>query len=268
MREVILSFKNITFAYSERGGRVLDDINFEIIPQSITAILGPNGAGKTTLLHTALGWHRPDRGTVYLEGKPLDHYTRRELGSLMSLVPQSEHIPFEYSILEYVLLGRTPYLKPLEIPGEKDREIALEALETVGIKKLKDRSVTALSGGELQLVLIARSLAQQSKLLLLDEPSSHLDLSNKSRLLSLIRHVVDSGVTVLFTTHDPGLAAVAADKIILLSYGKIARFGSVSEVLTDDYLSEVYCIPLKVYQVDGQRVVLGYRQGATPNDNP
>ena len=203
----LLAFQDIAFRYQPHNGPVLRQLALEIQPGTITAILGPNGVGKTTLLHLTLGWLKPEAGQVRLAGKPLGSYSRHELGQWMALVPQSEHMPFDYSVIEYVLLGRAPYLKPLEMPGERDRLIARQAVEQVGLSGLEKRAITRLSGGERQLVLLARALAQQPRLLLLDEPTSHLDLSNKSRLLGLLQQLVAQGVTIMLTTHEPDVAA-------------------------------------------------------------
>ena len=141
---------------------------------SITAILGPNGAGKSTLLYLAMGWLKSWEWDHSLSNKPVESYSRRALGQEMAFIPQNEHIPFEYTVLEYVLLGRTPYLPPLGMPTRQDEEKAYAALEKVSAAHLYDHSILAISGGERQLVLLARALAQEPKLLLLDEPSSHL----------------------------------------------------------------------------------------------
>ena len=172
----ILRFEQVAFTYTN-GKEVLHTLSLDLREGCPTVILGPNGSGKTTLLHIALGWLKPSNGRVLLAGKPLRAYSRRELGQWMGLVPQSEHTPFEYSLLEYVLLGRAPYLHPLAMPEASDYARAQAALERVGMGELSGRSILRLSGGERQLVLVARALAQETRLLLLDEPTSHLDLA-------------------------------------------------------------------------------------------
>lgn len=255
MSEMLLSLQAIDFGYLP-DGKVLHSLTLEIETGTVTTILGPNGAGKTTLLHLALGWLQPRAGRVWLASRPLESYSRRELGRWIGLVPQSEHIPFEYSLLEYVLLGRAPYLKPLEMPGQKDFEAALLALERVGLGELWQRPVTNLSGGERQLVLVARALAQQPRLLLLDEPTSHLDLANKKRLADLLRSLAAQGVTVLLTTHEPEVAAAVASHLVLMRAGRVLHTGPLSETLTSRRLSETYGVPVRVDELAGQRVVL------------
>jgi len=256
MSTPLLAFQNIAFRYQPRNGQVLRQLALEIEAGTVTAILGPNGVGKTTLLHLALGWLKPESGQVFLDGKPLGSYSRHELGQWMGLVPQSEHMPFDYSVLEYVLLGRTPYLKPLEMPGEQDCLIAQQALDQVGLGGLERRAITKLSGGERQLVLLARALAQRPKLLLLDEPTSHLDLSNKSRLLGLIQKLVGQGVTILLTTHEPEVAATIATHLVLMERGHIYHTGPLDQVLTTERLTVTYGVPVQVVGLGKRRVIL------------
>lgn len=252
----LLRFENITFGYPSAGKPVLQDFNLEIGAGTVTAILGPNGAGKTTLLHLILGWLLPQRGQILLAGKSLKSHTRREIGRWMGLVPQTERIPFDYSLLEFTLFGRTPHLGPLEMPGAPDIQIARSALEQVGLGAMWHRSVTSLSGGERQLVLIARALAQQPRLLLLDEPTSHLDLGNKRRLLDLLRTLTRQGVTILLTTHEPDVAAAVATHGVLMRAGQVLQNGPLDEIFTADSLSAVYNTPVEVHQQDGRRMIL------------
>jgi iron complex transport system ATP-binding protein len=251
----LFSFQDITFGYSLDGRPALRNLSLDIQRGAVTAILGPNGAGKTTLLHLALGWLKPQSGRVVLDGRPLSAYSRGELGRWMGLVPQSEHIAFEYSLLEYVLLGRAPYLNPLEMPGPLDCQIAAQALEKVGLGGWDNRPITHLSGGERQLLLVARALAQQPRLLVLDEPTSHLDLGNKLRVLTLLRELNAHQVTILLTTHEPEVAAVVATHLVLMRDGQVLRAGRLAEICTSEHLSETYDMPIRVAQVDGRQVV-------------
>lgn len=251
----ILAFREVTFGYSP-AQEALHRLSLEAPPGCVMAILGPNGAGKTTLLHTALGRLQPRSGEVLLEGRPLRSYPRREVGQQIGLVPQSERIPFEYSLLEYALFGRTPYLHPLEMPRESDRQAALKALEQVGLAALAQRSINSLSGGERQLGMLARALAQQPRLLLLDEPTAHLDLSNKGRLVSLLRQLAAGGVTILLTTHEPEIASMLASHLVLMRQGRVLHAGRLEETLTTEHLSVCYGVPVAVREVDGRRVAL------------
>ena len=252
----LLSFRQVGYTYPAGDKPVMERLDLSIETGTITAILGPNGAGKTTLLHLALGWLRPRNGSVLLYGEPLQDFSRRELGRWMGLVPQSENTPFEYSLLEYVLLGRTPYLAPLAMPSEEDVQISSDKLEEVGLGSLFNRSVTSISGGERQLVLIARALAQQPKILLLDEPTSHLDLSNKGRLVHLLRQLQERGVTIIFTTHEPDVASALATHMVLMRKGEILTTGVTGDVMTGRNLSELYHMSIEVKKIDGKHIVL------------
>ncbi len=259
----ILSLHDITFSYQEVSGRrrsperplgrpVLRELTLEVPQGAVTAILGPNGAGKTTLLNICLGWLRPDTGRVELSSRPLGDFSRRETGQRMSLVPQSEHIPFEYSLLEFVLLGRAPYLSALESPGDGDIEIAMEMIERVGLSDRSADSVLATSAGEKQLVMLARSLTQQPELLLMDEPSAHLDLRNKRRLIGLVDAEVERGCSVLLTAHEPEFAAAVASHVILMRRGQVVTAGSVDEVMTTEYLSATYETNVTAHRIAGR----------------
>lgn len=256
MSASIIDFDSVVFSYPNSKGLVLDSLNLSILNGGMTAILGPNGAGKTTMLQVVLGWLRPRSGIVRLNGKPLEEYSRREMGQTMSLVPQSEHISFDFSVVDYVLLGRAPYMAPLDQPSQSDEEIARQAIETVGISRLANRPVTALSGGERQLVLLARALAQQPKLLLLDEPTSHLDLSNKALLIKLLKRLNQQGVSVLFTTHEPEVASQLADQMVLMHNGRVMGSGAAASVFDSDTLSALYGVPVKVVEVESRRVAI------------
>lgn len=255
MSETLLVFDRVTFRYDARAQRVLSEVSFALPARQVTLLFGPNGCGKTTLLYLTLGWLQPEAGKIWLEGQPLSSLNRRQRGRLMALVPQSEHIPFDYSVLEYVLLGRAPHMPSLAEPGELDVEIALNALARVGIEPLANQSMRALSGGERQLVLIARALTQQPRLLLLDEPTAHLDLQNTYRLVEVVRQLKRQGITVLMTSHDPHVVLALADQVVILRQGKVFRQGTLDDAFTSQVLQAVYDIPLQITLVDGKKTL-------------
>jgi iron complex transport system ATP-binding protein len=239
------------------GEKVLfEDVSWHVKKRDRIGLSGPNGSGKTTLLRLLLGVLHPAAGQIRLAGRPLANYSRRERSQLLGLVPQDEHIPFDFSVLEYVLLGRAPYLGPLQMPGEADRQAALVALHTVGLEALQGRALPSLSGGERQLATLARALAQQPQVLLLDEPAAHLDLSNQGRLLTILRHLATQGTTLVLTTHDPNLAAAVAGFAVLMRSGQVLVAGPTETTLTAEKLSETYDAPVRVFQVDGRRLIL------------
>ncbi len=253
MKEALLSLENISFKFNTAEKPLIEDLSLVIRKNSSAAVIGPNGAGKTTFLNIALGWYKPFAGEVKFNGKELGSFTRRQSGQHIALVPQNEHIPFEYTLLEYVLLGRTPYISILSMPKEIDYEVSLQALDSVNLDR--NRIITTLSGGELQLLLIARALAQQPQLLLLDEPTSHLDIKNKIRVHTLLKKLIDSGITLLFTTHDPAEAAEIASHIIMMKNGNVETEGNAADVLTDRNLSSIYGVKIGITEANGKKVI-------------
>ncbi len=252
----VISLQGLRFSYTSSGPPVLKDLSLEIPAGAVTAILGPNGSGKTTLLLILLGMLSPQKGEVLIDGMDQKKLPRNVRSRLMGLVPEEEHVPFDFSIMEYVLLGRAPHLGILELPKETDYQAAMEALNRAGLSALADRSVPSLSGGERQLAKVARALAQSPRVLLFDEPTAHLDLNNKGRVLDMIRSMADDGVAVVLTTHDPNAATVVADHVVLLRSGQTVATGPVDAVLTSENLTQTYGLPVEVTSVRGRPVVL------------
>ena len=218
--------------------------------------MGPNGCGKTTMLHVLLGRLTPQQGEIRLAGEVQHTLSRKEMSRLIGLVPQDEIVPFEFSVLEYVVLGRAPYLGWLETPKPADYELAQAALADAGIAYLQDRAVPSLSGGERQMARLARTLAQAAQIMLLDEPTSHLDLSNQSRVLRIMCELAGRGITVVFTTHDPTAAAAIADYTVMMRDGQTLAAGPTKQVITGANLTAVYNTPVEVYQVEERLVAL------------
>jgi len=251
----LLELEQISYRYNAHSQLVLDDVTLKITEGSVTAVLGPNGAGKSTLLDLCLGWKEAETGRILLRGREISSYSRKEMGQLMSLVPQNERVRFDYSVLEYLLLGRAPYLSQLEMPKAEDLGIAERALATVGIPELRHRSASRLSGGEHQLLMIARALVQEPEILILDEPTSQLDPGNRQRVVRLLRELHAQGVTIIFSTHDPGLAAALASHAVLLKKGKILQAGVEESVLKDSCLSTLYDTEMRVLRQEGKTIV-------------
>jgi len=252
----ILSLENIHFRYYPDSPNVLTDLSLDIPAGKVTAILGPNGTGKTTLLHILLGLLKPFQGQVKISGKSHREYSRKDLSQMIGLVPQFESIPFNFSVFEYVLLGRSPYLKPFQLPGDQDIRITEAALKSAGISHLAEKPVTEISGGERQLVHISRVFSQQTRILLLDEPTAHLDLENQNRILRLLKQMSTQGKTSVLTTHDPNAAIFAADYFVLMNRGNIAAQGELNQVITAENLSMIYRTPIRVEQTNGYTMVV------------
>jgi len=234
-----LSARGLTYAYVPEKP-VLRGVSVEIRPGEVLFLLGPNGSGKTTLLECLCGLRRPLRGRVLLGEADLYGIPRRERARAIGYVPQVHRPVFGYSVLEVVLMGRSPHLGTFSAPGREDRRIALEALDAVGLRGFAGRPYTELSGGEMRLVLIARGLAQEARFLLLDEPDAHLDPKHQHGVLSLVRGFSARGIATLVTTHNPTNALLYARRVALLQGGSILAHGPPEEVLTPGRLREAY----------------------------
>jgi len=213
--DTVLEVARVSAGYGELS--VLRDVSFEVERGSILALLGPNGCGKTTLLRIIGKLHVASDGTISVEGRDIATMNQHELSRVMASVAQAQRTSFPFSVLDVLLTGRMPYISMMSSPSEADRELCREVLDWFGIGHLERKSVTKLSGGERQLVMIARALAQEPSVLLLDEPTTYLDLRNQVRVLETIRRLAhEQGLTVLMTIHDPNEALAYADRAVLL----------------------------------------------------
>jgi iron complex transport system ATP-binding protein len=238
-----MSNRHIIHAEDLRAGYGTEDIVRSICCSfaegTFTGIIGPNGSGKTTLLR-AFSRVLPSGGILELDGKPVASFTPAELGMALGFVPQDEERPFSYTVLQVVLMARYARTSRFAALSPADYARCHAVLKETGIGHLKDRSIRALSGGEWQRVLIARALAQDTKVLLLDEPTSHLDLTHQSDVLSLMRSLADTGSTIIGVFHDLNLAALYCDRLIMIKGGQVVGDGAPQEVLTPEKIWEVY----------------------------
>jgi iron complex transport system ATP-binding protein len=230
--------QNLTIGYTDRT--VGSGLDVALATGEVLAVLGPNGGGKTTLLKTLLGLLKPKAGEVRLGGKALSAYSIRERARVIAYVPQVHIGTFAFTVETIVLMGRTAHGSLFSRPTRHDRDIALGALERFGIASLSGRPYTMISGGERQLVLLARALAQEPKFVVLDEPTASLDFGNQGRVMREIRRLAQSGHGVLFTTHDPNHALRAADRAYLLRDGTRIADGPVATVLNQEQLQTLY----------------------------
>lgn len=232
-----------------------NDINFELHPGQILSILGPNGAGKTTLLKCMMGLQDWKRGATLLDGKPLSSMNSKEVWTKIGYVPQASSMTFSYSILDLVTMGRAVYIRSFAQPSKKDYALALEALDSVGIKHLAEESCTSVSGGELQLALIARTLVAEPEILVLDEPESHLDMQKQKIILQTIKRLVkEKGLACVINTHYANHAFYLGDKVLMVAKEKPVITGSVSEVMTEENILNYFQIEVKRlrHELDGQ----------------
>lgn len=250
-----LRLDDVRYAYPGAASPAVDGVTFDLPRGASMALLGPNGAGKSTLLDLLLRWKTPAAGCIELAGRPLESYARTELGRTVSLVPQGEVARFAFTLREYVLFGRAPHVAALAMPGEEDERAAEAALCDVGLAALADRDVGTLSGGERQLLLLARAMAQRTPLMLLDEPTSALDPANTARVAGILRTLRERGTTLLWTTHDPSFAAAEATHAALLRAGRLLAAGPADEVLSADALTALYGTPLRTLRHEGRTLV-------------
>jgi iron complex transport system ATP-binding protein len=242
-----LAFRNVGFAYGRNP--VFRDLDIEVEAGSMTAFLGPNGAGKTTLVRLGCAAARPGSGSIALFGSDLAELPARLRARLVAVVPQESEQTFDFTVGELVLLGRAPHLGLFGIETAHDREIAGEAMRSTEVEALAGRPFRALSGGEKQRVLLARALAQQPRLLLLDEPTAFLDLRHRLATYALLARLRrESGLTVVVVSHDLNLASRHCDRLVLLHRGAIAADGAPSDVLQPDTLRSVYEVEVEVHE--------------------
>ena len=246
---MILKLQGVACGY---GGRdVLHGIDLEVTQHDNVCLLGPNGVGKTTLFRTILGQLRPHDGRILVDGKDLHSFSRKERACLMAYVPQAHTAPFPFRVLDVVLTGRTAHIGLIARPTKRDEAIAHDSLGKMEVGHLSDRPYTELSGGERQLVLIARALAQEPRVLIMDEPSSHLDFGNQARLLSLVKGLVqERELAVLMSSHFPNHAFACASRVALIKQGRLVSFGPAEEILTEARLEEIYGIPVRILSGD------------------
>jgi iron complex transport system ATP-binding protein len=238
-----LAGRDLAIGYSDRVvGRGLD---VALEQGEVLALLGPNGGGKTTLLKTLLGILRPLAGEAQIDGRSLAAYSIRERARRIAYVPQSHAPTFAFTVESIVLMGRTAHGNLFSRPSGRDRAIAAGALAQFGIAHLADRAYTMISGGERQLVLLARALAQEPQFIVLDEPTASLDFGNQGKVMREMRALASAGHGVLFTTHDPNHALRAADRAYLLREGRCMAEGRVADVLTRPQLEELYRAPVE-----------------------
>ncbi len=237
-----LEVRKINFHYG--GKKILDDINFEA-GKELIGVIGPNGSGKTTLLRNIDGVLKPDKGSIFIDGEDVTTCSPKNLAKKMGIVPQDSQIKFEFTALDVVLMGRNPYLNRFQLEGETEIEIAKRYMELTHCWHLAERPITELSGGEARKVIIARALTQEPKILLLDEPTSHLDLNHQVEIMDLIKDLSRDKV-IIAALHDLNLAARYCDRLILLNNGKVIVQGNTEKILTRKNIKEVFGVDVMI----------------------
>lgn len=244
-----LDIRNLSFGYG--SVTVGQDVTLSLTTGEVLALLGPNGAGKTTLFKTVLGLLPSMAGEINLDGRPLSGWSRRERAERIAYVPQAHAALFTFSVRDVVLMGRAARLAPFATPGRHDMDIAVRALTGLGMAHLASRPYTEISGGERQMVLIARALAQEPAILVMDEPTANLDYGNQMRVLSHIRKLAGQGLSVILSTHNPDHAFLVAHRVALLHEARLVALGSPEEVMTAEALKQLYDIDVVIGSVAG-----------------
>lgn len=242
-----LAVRDLAFGYP--GKRVGGGVSFELAAGEVMCLLGPNGGGKTTLFKTVLGLIPAQGGEVRYGETPLAALARAEVARIAGYVPQAHSGYFPFSVFDVVLMGRAAHLGPFASPGRRDREIARQALATIGIERLADAIYTRISGGERQMTLIARALAQEPQVLVMDEPTASLDFGNQVRVMERIAALARAGLAVVLSTHDPDQAFLVADHVAMLHEGRLVRLGPPNDTITPESLKLVYGVDIAVVEI-------------------
>jgi len=245
---------NLTFSYKDFSLRV-GDLLFE--SARVTSIVGPNGAGKTTLLKCLGGILPVPRNCVFIDGRDFAMLKSGEKARLLGYVPQEHGSAFNYQVLDFVLMGRASYISPFSLPSGEDARAAQEALEFVGLEQYAERAISELSSGERRLVLIARSLAQESKILLMDEPTTFLDPKHEKDLLNLVRKLADEKQkTIVLTLHGLEMAVQYSDEMVFMKGGEVAASGPPGDVFKEPLLESVYGMKIRILDFEGRKIVI------------
>jgi len=240
-----IELRNVSLQYGLRD--VVRDVSVQIEAGEFFVIIGPNGAGKTTLLKSMSGLHRLTAGEILLRQRSVSKYSRKELARSLAMVPQHINAEFPFTVAETVIMGRYPHLGLLAVEGKRDLEIAEQAMAFTEVLHLADRRLSQLSGGERQRVIIARAICQQSKALLLDEPTASLDPAHQLRIMDLMERLrQQEQITIIMVSHDLNLASAYADRLLLLNEGRVAALGTPAEVLNGETLEQSYGCRLHV----------------------
>ena len=241
-----LDIQHVSFAYSKKGPRVLKDVSFSTEEGDLLAVLGPNGVGKSTLFKCMLGFMKKYEGKIFLNGADVSEMTHKQIAKQIAYIPQSTHPVFNYEVLDVVMMGLTSQLTLLSSPKQEHIKEARDALESLGIAHLEHAGYGEISGGERQLVLIARALVQKSKILIMDEPTANLDYGNQFRVMQRVAGLAKNGYTIILSTHNPDHAFIYANRVVMMYGGEVIADGLPDEVLDADLIKKVYGVDVMV----------------------
>ncbi len=247
-----LEIRDLHFSYGER--EVLKGLNFSAEYGELLSVLGPNGVGKSTLFRCILSLLKPDSGQCLIDGKSTAGFSAKELAAHIAYIPQSHYPTFNYSVMDMVLMGTTAQVNAMSVPGKRQVSLAKEALERLGIGELANRGYTNISGGERQLVLIARAIAQQAKILIMDEPSANLDYGNRTRVMRTVKNLAAEGYAIIQSTHDPDQAFLYSHKVLAIHDGKVLAWGKPEDTINSSLISTLYGVDVEVCSLKEDKV--------------
>ncbi|MEG1930441.1 MAG: ABC transporter ATP-binding protein [Anaerovorax sp.] len=246
----LISIKEVAFGYEDIP--IFSNVTFDLQPGELCCLMGPNGCGKSTLLDCILGLHKSFMGEIMIHGKEVSTYKPSQLAKKISYVPQIHDRSFPYQVIQIILMGRSAHMGHFQTPNREDQVIALEALQSVGIAHLAERPYTQISGGEMQLVMLARALVQETPMIIMDEPTAHLDYKNELVFMETVAQLIENhGVSVLMATHSPNQAFYFENrktkvKIALMDMGHLHQVGEPRDVLTEEAIEKIYHIESKI----------------------
>lgn len=246
--------RHVGFQYGNRS--VLRDVSFAENAGHLLCVLGPNGVGKSTLFRCILGLIKNFQGEIFINGTDNKKLSANKLAQEIAYVPQTHHLEFSYTVLDMVLMGTTARMGKRFFPGGNETELAMDALKSLGILHLRDRAYSNVSGGEAQLVLIARAIAQRAKILILDEPTANLDYGNQIRVMEKIRGLSERGYLIVQSTHSPQLAFLYADSVLVLMRGSVEATGPTKKVLNEEMLQKIYGVPVRILSFQNLQVCI------------
>ncbi|MFA9463929.1 MAG: ABC transporter ATP-binding protein [Velocimicrobium sp.] len=247
-----IEVSNLGFQYSKH--RVLDEITFQAEDGQLLSILGPNGVGKSTLFRCILGLLHGYEGQILLDGIDIRHLSIKERATIVSYIPQSHQPSFNFNVFDMVLMGTTVQVSSIHSPGIRQVKLVETALERLGIEHLKKRDYNKISGGERQLVLLARALVQKTKILILDEPTSNLDFGNQIRVLSQVKSLTKEGYTVIQSTHNPDQTFQFSDRVLAMKEGKVLSYGEPADIFSEELIQKLYGVEVDIQSLYHDKV--------------
>lgn len=250
--QAIIEVKQLAIGYHQNA--LCQNINFGLQQGNVLCILGANGEGKTTLLKTLLGLQPPIKGAIYLNGKNMRSISLKQRADILSYVPQSAQSGFAFSVLQMITMGKAAKMGVFSQPAYEDHQQARAILAELNIPQLEQQDYSKLSGGQRQLVLIARALMQNAKIIILDEPTASLDFHNQAHLIALLAKLKQQGRTIIFTTHQPDQAFQIADEVLMIKDSTMLCHGATADVMSEDMLSALYSTPVGILEVEGRKM--------------